>query len=77
MADLYTAKGLEGSADLAPHDGLPASAGTYGWGGAASTDFWVDAEQELVGIVLTQLLPTGTYPLRPTMEVLTYQAIVE
>ena len=27
--------------------------------------------------VLTQLLPTGTYPLRPTMEVLTYQAIVE
>lgn len=57
--------------------GLPASAGTYGWGGAASTDFWVDAEQELVGMVLTQLLPTGTYPLRPTMEVLTYQAIVE
>ncbi len=57
--------------------GLPASAGTYGWGGAASTDFWVDPKQELVGIVLTQLLPTGTYPLRPTMEVLTYQAIVE
>ena len=57
--------------------GLPASAGTYGWGGAASTDFWVDPKQELVGMVLTQLLPTGTYPLRPTMEVLTYQAIVE
>ena len=57
--------------------GLPASAGAYGWGGAASTDFWVDPKHELVGIVLTQLLPTGTYPLRPTMEVLTYQAIVE
>ena len=57
--------------------GLPASAGAYGWGGAASTDFWVDPEQELVGMVLTQLLPTGAYPLRPTMEVLTFQAIVE
>ncbi|MCY3934213.1 MAG: serine hydrolase [Acidobacteria bacterium] len=57
--------------------GLPASPGTYGWGGAASTDFLVDPEEGLVAIVLTQLLPTGTYPLRPTMEVLTYQAIVE
>ncbi len=57
--------------------GLPASPGTYGWGGAASTDFLVDPEQDLVAMVLTQLLPTGTYPLRPTMEVLTYQAIVE
>ena len=57
--------------------GLPASPGTYGWGGAASTDFWVDPEHELVGMVLTQLLPTGTYPLRPTMEVLAYQAIAE
>jgi len=57
--------------------GLPASPGTYGWGGAASTDFLVDPEEDLVAMVLTQLLPTGTYPLRPTMEVLTYQAIVE
>ena len=57
--------------------GLPASPGTYGWGGAASTDFFVDPEENLVAMVLTQLLPTGTYPLRPTMEVLTYQAIVE
>ena len=57
--------------------GLPASPGTYGWGGAASTDFLVDPEEDLVAMVLTQLLPSGTYPLRPTMEVLTYQAIVE
>ena len=57
--------------------GLPASPGTYGWGGAASTDFLVDPEEDLVAMVLTQLLPSGTYPLRPTMEVLTYQAIVD
>ncbi len=57
--------------------GLPASPGAYGWGGMASTDFLVDPEEELVLMVLTQLVPIGTYPLRPTMEVLTYQAIVE
>ncbi len=57
--------------------GLPASPGAYGWGGAASTDFLVDPEERLVAMVLTQLLPSGTYPLRPTMEVLTYQAILE
>jgi CubicO group peptidase (beta-lactamase class C family) len=57
--------------------GIPMSAGTYSWGGAATTHFWVDREKELVGIVLTQLLPDGTYPVRQTMQAMTYQALVE
>lgn len=57
--------------------GIPMSKGTYSWGGAATTHFWVDREQELVGIVLTQLLPDGTYPVRQRMQQLTYQAIIE
>ena len=56
---------------------LPGSEGTFAWGGAASTDFWVDPKEELVGMVLTQLIPAGTYPTRQLMQVLTYQAIVE
>ncbi len=56
---------------------LPASAGTFSWGGAASTHFWVDREEELVGIVHTQLLPDGTYPVRELMQSLTYQAITD
>ncbi len=57
--------------------GMAGSPGEYSWGGAASTDFWIDREQELVGMVLTQLLPAGTYPTRTRMHQMTYQAIVE
>jgi len=57
--------------------GLPISNGVFSWGGAATTHFWVDPQEDLVGIVLTQLLPDGTYPIRELMQVLTYQAIVE
>jgi len=57
--------------------GLPVSKGTFSWGGAASTHFWVDLAEELVGIVHTQLLPDGTYPIMETMQLLTYQAIVD
>lgn len=51
--------------------------GQYSWGGAASTDFWIDKRQRLVGMVLTQLLPSGTYPTRVIMNNATYDAIVE
>ena len=57
--------------------GLPVSKGLYAWGGAASTDFWIDHEEELVGIIHTQLLPSGTYPTAQLMQLTTYQAIVE
>jgi CubicO group peptidase (beta-lactamase class C family) len=57
--------------------GIPMSVGTYSWGGAATTHFWVDREQELVGIVMTQLLPDGTYPVRQMMQTMTYQALME
>ncbi|PZW50968.1 CubicO group peptidase (beta-lactamase class C family) [Humitalea rosea] len=51
--------------------------GEYAWGGAASTAFWVDPEEEMAVILLTQLMPSSTYPIRRELRVLTYQAIVE
>jgi CubicO group peptidase (beta-lactamase class C family) len=57
--------------------GAPMSVGTYSWGGAATTHFWVDREQELVGIVMTQLLPDGTYPVLQMMQAMTYQALMD
>jgi CubicO group peptidase (beta-lactamase class C family) len=57
--------------------GLPISKGVFAWGGAASTHFWVDREEDLVGIDLTQLLPDMTYPIAQLMQLLTYQAIVD
>jgi len=53
------------------------SGGQYAWGGAASTDFWIDNRQRLVGMVFTQLIPSGTYPTRIIMNNATYDAIVE
>jgi CubicO group peptidase (beta-lactamase class C family) len=53
------------------------SVGEFSWGGAASTAFWVDPREELVGMVLTQLLPSSAYPIRREMRALTYQALVD
>jgi CubicO group peptidase (beta-lactamase class C family) len=53
------------------------SPGEYAWGGAASTMFWIDPHEELVGMLLTQLLPSSAYPLRRQMKALTYQALVD
>ena len=40
------------------------SVGTYTWQGAAGTDFWVDSEMGLYGIILTQVLPGRYEPAR-------------
>ena len=51
--------------------------GEYAWGGAASTGFWIDPAEEMAVLLLTQLLPSSTYPLRQELRVLTYGAIVD
>jgi CubicO group peptidase (beta-lactamase class C family) len=50
--------------------------GEYAWGGAASTAFWVDPAEELIVILLTQLMPSSTYPIRRELRVLTYGAVI-
>jgi CubicO group peptidase (beta-lactamase class C family) len=60
--------GLTGSVIVEPAwTGLPVSRGTFGWGGAASTFFWVDREEDLVAVFMTQLVLSGSYPLRPEL----------
>jgi CubicO group peptidase (beta-lactamase class C family) len=53
------------------------SAGEYGWGGAASTVFWVDPVEELTVLFFTQLLPSTTYPIRRQLKQLVHAAIVD
>jgi CubicO group peptidase (beta-lactamase class C family) len=46
-------------------------AGEYGWAGAATTNFWVQPDRELIGIILTQHMPYSLVPLmavRPHVE---------
>lgn len=53
--------------------GLPTSRGSYSWGGAASTHFWIDPAENLTGIFMVQLIPLSNR-LGYLFEVLTYQA---
>ena len=53
------------------------SPGIYAWGGAASTAFWIDPREELIVMLLSQLLPSSTYPLRNELQALAYQALID
>ena len=55
------------------------SAGAYGWGGAAGTNYFADPEEKLLGVCLTQvmshgLMPNNTY--QEDFQRLVYQALV-
>jgi CubicO group peptidase (beta-lactamase class C family) len=53
------------------------SEGEFGWGGGASTSFFVDPKEQLIGLLLTQLVPSRYYPIRNEFKVLVYQALVD
>ncbi|MGI9646084.1 MAG: serine hydrolase domain-containing protein [Ilumatobacteraceae bacterium] len=56
---------------------VPTTEGSFAWGGAASTAFWVDPTEEIVVLFLTQLLPSSTHPIRAELAQLVYQALVD
>lgn len=53
----------------------PLSPGTYGWGGAFCTYFFVDPSEELIGIFMTQVRPYTHLDVRRQFAVLASQAI--
>ena len=55
----------------------PLSLGSISWGGMASTFFWIDPQENLLAILLTQLIPSGRYPIRPQAQTLVYSALSE
>jgi CubicO group peptidase (beta-lactamase class C family) len=52
------------------------SVGSFGWGGAATTIFSVDPQEELVYVVMAQLMPNDTALLQ-RVETLVYQALID
>jgi CubicO group peptidase (beta-lactamase class C family) len=54
-----------------------ANAGDYGWGGAASTAFYVDPVEDITVSFYTQLLPSSTLPIRTHLRQLVNQALVD
>ncbi len=55
---------------------LIGSPGEISWGGAASTQFFIDPSEDLIAILMTQFMPSSTYPLNQQLRVMTYQALV-
>ena len=53
------------------------SPGTYYWGGFFSTDFWIDPQENLVGILMTQTRPYGPYNVLRQFRVLATSAIAD
>ena len=53
------------------------SDGSFGWGGMAHTGFWVDPQEQLIGIFLTQILPEAPLPYSDLFVSVVYQAIVD
>jgi CubicO group peptidase (beta-lactamase class C family) len=56
---------------------IPASAGEFTWGGAASTAFWVDPAEQITASFYTQLLPSSTYAIRSELRQLVYTSLVD
>jgi CubicO group peptidase (beta-lactamase class C family) len=56
-------------------NGSPGSRGSFFWGGLASTLFWVDPDEELVVVFLTQLIPSSTFNFRGQLESIIYAAL--
>jgi CubicO group peptidase (beta-lactamase class C family) len=56
---------------------VPGSVGEYGWGGMASTAFWVDPAEELIVVFMTQLVPSTALNIRTELKSIVYAAIVD
>ena len=56
--------------------GRPSSVGEFSWGGAYYTGFWVDPQEKVVAVFMSQLLPSGGLDLQGKFRALVYQSIV-
>jgi CubicO group peptidase (beta-lactamase class C family) len=82
VGDLYTQKGYGFGLGFAVHtdqgeSGLIESEGTLRWSGIFNTTFFIDPEEELVAIALSQLSPHYHLNMDARFKLLVYQSITE
>ncbi len=73
--DLGFGLGFEIVTDLG-RSGRPGSVGQYSWGSAYYSRYFVDPQEKLVALFLTQLTPAGSVDLNDRFRYLVYQAII-
>ncbi len=57
--------------------GIMGSNGDHGWGGYGETVFWIDPQEELIAINMTQCTPSNFYPIRKLFRTAVYQALID
>jgi len=55
---------------------MPGSAGEFGWAGAANTNYWVDPQEEIIGVLMAQYMMSYETP-QQAFKVLAYGAVME
>jgi CubicO group peptidase (beta-lactamase class C family) len=69
--------GLGFAVSKAPGEaGMMGSVGEYNWGGAAGTKFWIDPQEDMIGIFMIQILP-NTVDYGAAFRVLAYQSVAD
>ncbi len=58
-------------------DGMPGSVGNYYWYGIRGTSFWVDPEENLIGVFMIQIRPNEDITFRRQFKRLVYQALID
>ena len=53
------------------------SVGRFGWGGFFFTNFFIDPQEQMIGIFMCQLHPSGSLDLGERIRILCYQAIAD
>lgn len=56
--------------------GVPLGVGEFGWGGAASTVFWIDPDLDVTVVFMTHVLPAVALPIRGLLHQLVRQALI-
>lgn len=54
---------------------VPGNPGDIFWSGMANTFFWCDPSEDLIGVFMTQILPSDIYPLQAQIKSRVYRAL--
>jgi CubicO group peptidase (beta-lactamase class C family) len=63
--------------NVAGLDGMPSSVGNCYWYGIRGTSFWVDPEEDLIGIFMIQIRPNRDITFRRQFKRFVYQAVID
>ncbi len=62
--------------NVAGLDGMPGSVGDFNWGGLHGTSFWVDPQEDLIGVFMVQIYPNADIDFRRRFKAMVYQALI-